>query len=184
MPGKLAAVPTDRLAALVRSPVAGRITRYTLGSGVAATVSAIVFAVMYALGIDTTVSSVAAFVAGALPNWVLNRRWAWRRKGPVKFGKEVGGYAATSIACLIAASLATAWTKHHVQSLDISHGLRVLLVTGAYTAVFAVTFVLKFAIYELWVFADPRHRREPLPPRPRRISRTQVPRTTRANRVP
>jgi putative flippase GtrA len=169
----------------MRSPLAGRLTRYTLGSFVAATTSAIVFASMYAASIGTTTCSVTAFVAGAIPNWVLNRRWAWRRKGRVKVRKEVLGYAATSGACLLAASVATAWTKTQAQSLDVSHWVRVALVTGSYMAVFALTFLLKFAIYELWIFADPRHQRaRPPATTRRRISRAHVRSTTRANRVP
>jgi putative flippase GtrA len=169
----------------MRSPLAGRLTRYTLGSMVAATVSAIVFAAMYAAAIGTTACSITAFVAGAIPNWVLNRHWAWRRRGRIRVRKEVLGYAATSGATLLIASLATAWMKTEAQSLDVAHGVRIILVTGAYMAVFALMFLAKFAIYELWVFADPGHRRQPLPP-PRRLrrSRDHVASTTRANRVP
>ncbi|HUB03446.1 MAG TPA: hypothetical protein VMA76_00190, partial [Solirubrobacteraceae bacterium] len=61
---------------ITQSPLSARITRYTLGSVVAATTSAIVFAALYVMGVGTTTCSVIAFVAGAIPNWILNRRWA------------------------------------------------------------------------------------------------------------
>ena len=59
---------------------------------VAATTSAIVFAVLYVLGASTTVCSIAAFVAGAIPNWTLNRRWTWKVEGRVAFGREIVAY--------------------------------------------------------------------------------------------
>jgi putative flippase GtrA len=180
-----------RYETLLRHPLAGRLTRYTLGSVVAATTSAIVFAALYAAGVGTTADSILAFIAGAIPNWFLNRRWAWRRRGPVRFRKEILGYAATSAACLVAASLATAWTKSAAQSLGLPDPVTVVLVTGSYLAVFGVTFLAKFAIYELWVFGEPGRRGAQHEPqgfrsaaRRRRISRTHVATTTRANRVP
>ncbi|HLI24803.1 MAG TPA: GtrA family protein, partial [Acidimicrobiales bacterium] len=69
-------VPT-RVAGLRHSPLVGRITRYTAGSVVALAVSEVAFAACYWGGTGTTVASVIAFFAGAVPNWILNRRWAW-----------------------------------------------------------------------------------------------------------
>ncbi|HEX3688486.1 MAG TPA: GtrA family protein, partial [Solirubrobacteraceae bacterium] len=61
-----------------RSAFAAKLTKYAIGSVVALTTSVIVFAVMDWLGVRTGIDSAAAFVAGAIPNWVLNRRWAWK----------------------------------------------------------------------------------------------------------
>jgi putative flippase GtrA len=130
-------------------------TRYAAGSMVAAAVSMVVFAVLFVMGVGTTACSISAFVAGAIPNWILNRRWAWRRKGRVKlFSREVIGYILTSIFCLVATSLSTAWTNAAVQSIPPHHGIRVFLVTSSYMAVFAFLFVFKFALYEFWVFSE------------------------------
>ena len=81
---------------ITHSPLSARITRYTLGSVVAALTSAIVFAILYVLGAGTTACSIVAFVAGAIPNWMLNRRWAWRVEGRVAFGREVVAYVIVS----------------------------------------------------------------------------------------
>jgi putative flippase GtrA len=89
----------DRYKALKRSALGVRMTRYTLGSLVAAATSAVVFAVLYALGASTNVCSVSAFVAGAVPNWILNRRWAWRLRGRVAVGREV--FACIAVAALM-----------------------------------------------------------------------------------
>jgi putative flippase GtrA len=161
-----------------RSALGVRITRYTIGSLVAATTSAATFALLYVFGVGTTTCSVIAFVAGAIPNWVLNRRWAWQVKGRIAFGREIFAYVIVSALTLFASSEATAWTQHHVMHLPAHYGLRVTLVTASYLAVFAVLFGIRFAIYELWIFSG----RSRL--RPALRSRFQVFAAARANRTP
>lgn len=130
-----------------------RITRYTIGSGVAFATSAVVFPILYVIGLSTTWCSIGAFVAGAIPNWVLNRRWAWRLSGRIAFGREIVAYVTISVIQLVLTSLTTAWTQQHVQSIPAHHGIRAALVTASYLAVFVVMFAAKFAIYEFWIFS-------------------------------
>ena len=75
---------------------------------VAASTSAIVFPILYVLGASTTACSIAAFVAGAIPNWTLNRRWTWKVEGRVAFGREIIAYVVISGSTLVVLSLATA----------------------------------------------------------------------------
>ena len=161
-----------------RSALGVRITRYTIGSIVAAATSGVVFALLYVFGVGTTTCSVIAFVAGAIPNWILNRRWAWAIKGRVAFGREIVAYVIVSVLTLLATSAATAWTQHHVQGIPSHYGIRVFLVTGSYLAVFAVLFVARFAIYEHWIFSGRSRVRAAL------RSRIQVWSAARANRIP
>jgi putative flippase GtrA len=169
---------SERIAGLRASPVAGRVTRYTIGSIVALLTSIVVFAVLYVAGVGTTACSIAAFLAGAIPNWILNRRWAWRVQGRVSFGREIVGYIAVSVLALVASSEATAWTNARVQSIPAHYGVRVILVTASYVAVQGVLFVLKFAVYEHWVFSGRSRVRAAL------RSRRQVWMAARANRMP
>jgi putative flippase GtrA len=168
----------ERLTALRGSALAGRVTRYTIGSVIAAAVSVVVFALMFALGASTTACSVIAFVAGAIPNWSLNRRWAWQQRGRPAIGREVIAYIAVSAISLLAAAGATAWTKSAVQGLSVQHGVGVALVTASYLAVFVVLFGLKFAVYELWIFSGHSRVRAAF------RSRRQVLSAARANRTP
>jgi len=170
-----------RFAALRRSPVAGRITRYTVGSVVAVATSEVAFAVCYASGIGTTPSSVIAFVVGALPNWVLNRRWAWRRTGRLDLWREVVGYALTSVVSLVASAAATGWTSGRVHELTHDHTLRVVLVTASYLATYAVLFVAKFVLYERVIFVTGDR---PVDPDAKPRSRHHVRSMTRPNRTP
>ena len=160
------------------SPLGTRITRYALGSVVALATSVVVFALLYVLGVGTTACSVAAFVAGAVPNWILNRRWAWRLRGRVAIGREIVGYLAVSILALVLSSLATGWTQEQVESIPAHHGIRVTLVTASYVLVQAILFAAKFIAYEHWVFSGRSRVRAAL------RSRRQVWMAARANRTP
>jgi putative flippase GtrA len=160
---------------------AGKVTRYAIGSVIALVTSIVVFALMYVAlgGKHTTICSIGAFLAGAVPNWILNRRWAWKIKGEVEFLREIVAYIAISGVVLVASSLGTGamqtWVKANVTP---HHGIRVILVTGAYVFVQAVMFVVKFVIYEKWVFSGQSRLRAAV------RSRHQVWTAARANRTP
>src|SRR5437763_16191235 len=128
----------DRFRRLRGSALGTRITRYTIGSIVAFTTSAVVFPLLYVIGVGTTGCSIGAFVAGAVPNWVLNRRWAWKLRGRVAFGREIVAYISISVLQLVLTSLTTAWAQDQVQSIPAHHGFRAALVTAAYLIVFVV----------------------------------------------
>jgi putative flippase GtrA len=145
---------------------------------VAAGTSAAVFPILYVLGFSTTVCSIAAFVAGAIPNWTLNRRWTWKVEGRIAFGREVIAYLVISAATLTTLSLVTGWTHDRVQSIPPGNGLRVLLVTASYFAVLAVLYAVRFFLYQHWIFSGQSRVRAAL------RSRRQVWMAARANRTP
>jgi putative flippase GtrA len=168
----------ERLQLLRRSPLGAKITRYTVGSVIAAATSAVVFALLYVMGSGTTACSVAAFVAGAIPNWILNRKWAWQVTGKIAVGREVLAYIVVSALTLLATTEATAFTQRQVQSIPAHHGIRVILVTASYLAVFAILFVARFFVYEVWIFSGRSRVRAAM------RSRRQVWSAARANRTP
>jgi putative flippase GtrA len=155
-----------------------KITRYALGSAVALATSVVVFALLYVMSVNTTTDSILAFFAGAVPNWILNRRWAWERDGKVEVGREVIGYAIVSLLAVLASSLGTGWAQQQVRSIPAHHGIRVLLVTGTYVLVQALLFAVKYVIYDSWVFAGRSRFRAAW------RSRRQVWTAARANRTP
>jgi putative flippase GtrA len=172
-------VPSDLYTRVRQSAYAGKMTRYAIGSVVALATSVVVFAVMDWLGIHTAIDSAAAFIAGAIPNWVLNRKWAWKMKDRADFMREIVAYIVISLAVWAASSWVTGQTQHWVDNnVAKGTGLRVILVTGSYVAVQAVFFVVKFVIYDKWVFAGRSRVRAAL------RSRHQVWTAARANRTP
>jgi putative flippase GtrA len=63
-----------------------KLLRY-LGSSLVATVcSELTFVVLYGpCHVGTAYASLLAWLAGAVPNYWLNRRWAWQRTGRPRF---------------------------------------------------------------------------------------------------
>ena len=150
-----------------------KVWRYTVGSVIAAVTSLVVFAVAFGLGLGNVPANILAFIAGAVPNWILNRSWAWQRKGRVHVRREIILYAVVSAVSLAASSAATGWADHEVPAVTPNHTLQVLLVACAYIATYGILFVAKYVVYELVIFAGAERR-----------SRHQVVTTTRPNRAP
>jgi putative flippase GtrA len=149
----MASMPLPGLVGARRFVRERRIARFMISSGLAAGTSAVVFPILYVLGASTTVCSVVAFFAGAIPNWTLNRKWTWKVQGRVAPGREIFAYLVVSGMTLVLLSLATAWTHQHVQSIAPGHGVRVLLVTATYFGVLAVLYAVRYALYERWIFS-------------------------------
>ena len=171
-------MPLERFKHLRDMILGRRIARFAISSMVSAITSAIVFAVLYVVGFSTTVCTITAFVAGAIPNWTMNRRWTWKVEGRVAFGREIVAYVVLSASTLVALSLATAWTHRHVQGIPAGHGIRVILVTGSYFAVLALLYGVRYFLYEFWIFSGRSRIRAAL------RSRHQVWMAARANRTP
>jgi putative flippase GtrA len=169
----------DRIRALLRHPLRGKVTKFAIASALAAITSAIVFPVMYVLGASTTACTIVAFAAGAIPNWTLNRRWTWKVEGRVSFGREIVAYLVVSATTLVILSLVTGWVDSLVQAnVKPGNGLRVLLVTGSYFLVLALLYGVRFFLYEHWIFSGRSRLRAAL------RSRRQVWSAARANRTP
>jgi putative flippase GtrA len=147
-----------------------RLARYLAGSVVAGVVSVTTFALLYgALAVAGPVTaSVVAWVAGAVPNYHLNRRWAWGRRGRSDVRREVLPYAATAAASVVLSSAATSAADAWVPRLVDDRELVVALVVAAYALTYGGLFVAKYVVLDRWLFGS------------RRRSRHQVPSTTRA----
>ena len=159
--------------------MSAKMTKYALSSVIAFVMGNIFFAVFYWATTNTIAASVAGFISAAIPNWIMNRRWAWEQTGraPVK---QMVAYAAVSAVVLVVTSLATGATNDWVNSANVPNhdGLRLLIVTGSFVVVTVVLFFVKFAIYEFLIFAERGRLREAF------SSRKNVNRIARANRIP
>jgi putative flippase GtrA len=142
-------------------PLLRRITGYSAGSVIAAVTSEAAFAVAYGWGHSgTTLASAVGFVGGAVPNYFLNRRWAWKDRRGRSRRQELLLYALVSIATFAVSAVVTNYAEDLARSLTSSSGWRVALVALAYLAVSGVFFVIKFVLYELVVFTKARARPE------------------------
>ncbi len=154
-----------------RTPFLLRIWRYGAGSIVAFVTSGVAFYVCIDwFGLGAITCSVIAFFAGAVPNWVLNRRWAWQKRGREGVGRETTLYVIVSLVSLVASAVVTKLTA--VAADDASHMMKDVLVTLSYLFSVIVLSGLKYVAYDRFVFVD------------RRRSRHQVPMTTEENLAP
>lgn len=154
-----------------RTPFLLRIWRYGAGSIVAFVTSGVTFYVCIDwFGLGAITCSVIAFFAGAIPNWVLNRRWAWQKRGREGVGRETTLYVVVSLVSLVASSVVTKLAA--MASGGASHMMKDVLVTFSYLFSVVVLSGLKYLAYDRFVFVD------------RRRSRDQVPMTTEQNLAP
>lgn len=132
--------------------------RYAAGSVVAGVISQTVFLACYALGAPPAAASLTAFVAGAVPSYLLNRQWAWRRQGRADLRREVAPYAAIVIGTALTAAAVTTAAGAWVHATVDGRGWQVALVGAAFLGTYGVLFVLKFGLFDRLVFTAPRSR--------------------------
>ncbi|TDW89581.1 GtrA-like protein [Kribbella pratensis] len=133
--------------------------KYSASSVIATVVSQLAFALCYWFGTAAIVASLVAWVSGAVPNYLLNRRWTWGRSG------QKLPYTIIVVGSAVMAAVVTSVTDHLVQPLE-SHAWQTVLVTGSYLATYAVLFIVKFVLFDRLVFAktvsDPVEVRTPV----------------------
>jgi putative flippase GtrA len=139
--------------ALVRHPLVRRLTGYSAGSVVAVVISEACFAAVYGWGHSgTTGASAAGFVGGAVPNYILNRRWAWRDRRGRNRRQEILLYLVVAIISFVVSAVVTHWAEAAARHVTADRGWQVVLITAAYLGVSGLFFVVKFVIYETVVF--------------------------------
>jgi putative flippase GtrA len=140
------------LSALGKESLAARFSRYTAGSIVAFAVSEAALIIFFGTGfVGAAAASVLAFVAGAIPNYFLNRSWVWNRRGRISVRHELVPYALVSLATLAVAAIATSAAAAIAPS---GRGAQTLFVAMAYLATYGALFVAKFAVYHRFIFTD------------------------------
>ena len=156
-------------------------TRYTIGSVLAAVASEVTLLATYGPGLlSPGTASVLAWGAGAGLNYVLNRRWAWGRRGRASLWCELVPYWAIALVTMAVAAWSTGAAHDLGPRLFDSGGWQTVFVGAAFLAVYGVMFVVKFVLFHYLVFAGgPGTRAGAGEADEERRSRHQVPTTTR-----
>ena len=130
-----------------------RFVRYSVGSALATAVSAVVFAMAYHVhGIGPEISSIAAFLSGALVNFSVSRLWTWRGPRRRRVSRDALGFAVIAVLTALAATVATSVTEGYARRTGMTPTGRAILVEGAYFFVYAAMFLIKFALLDRVVF--------------------------------
>jgi len=147
------ATAVGRVAALRNRPLVRRFAGYGLGSVVAAATSEIAFVVTYAFLHGGTVgASAAGFVGGAIPNYILNRRWAWHDRTGRSRRSEILLYSMVALASFVVSVVVTHAAEDWARHLTPDKTWRVLLIGAAYLGASGIVFLAKFVLYDLIVF--------------------------------
>jgi putative flippase GtrA len=132
-----------------RDGLGPRLVRYAAGSGIATVCSEGVFLLVYgALHGSPALASVLGWLAGAIPNFWLNRNWAWGRRGRPNLVSEVLPYVVIILATLALAIVATSLTDQGLRSTSISDEARTLAVGASFLLVYVGVFVVRFLLLE------------------------------------
>jgi putative flippase GtrA len=140
-----------------------KLLRY-LGSSMVATVcSEVTFVVVYGpFHIGATSASLLAWLAGAVPNYWLNRRWAWQRTGRPSFRTELLPYIMIVLMTLLLATgithLLDGWLHHLGTPASLRVGLVAIAYLGVYVVMFALRFLLLDRLFERVAHHEARHR--------------------------
>jgi putative flippase GtrA len=178
---------------LARSRLARLFTRFAAGTVVSTACSQLAFVLLFGIvGASAAVSGAVAFLAGAVPNFLIHRFWTWRRSGPVEMRRELLPYLAViTVSGLVAISITTGVDRFVGTTID-DHALRTTVDTVVFSLSYLPLFVLKFALLDRLVFGCSDDDRPSRPSGKRRlsrpsddrrraqVSRDQVPTSTRA----
>jgi putative flippase GtrA len=149
---------------VARRPLIRRLTGYSAGSLVAAATGELAFVATFGWAhAGTTWATAAGFVAAAVPNYVLNRRWAWPDRRGRDRRTEVSLYLVVVSVSFMASVVATHWAEAGAVRVSPDHGWQTLLVAAAYLAVSGAFFLLKFAVYDTVVFTPVAEGDQPAP---------------------
>jgi putative flippase GtrA len=132
-----------------RGGLVAKVLRYAGGSVVATGCSELTLVVLYGfLHVSPVWSTCLAWVAGAVPNYWLNRRWAWQRTGRPSFRTELLPYIMIVLMTLLLATGITHLLDGWLHHLGTPASLRVGLVAIAYLGVYVVMFALRFLLLD------------------------------------
>jgi putative flippase GtrA len=134
---------------LRRSEKARRLSTYAAGSVVAAACSELTLVLCYGvLDLAPAVSSTIAWLAGAVPNYWLNRSWTWQLRGRPSLTKEVLPYAGIVLATLLLAALVTRGVDASLRDADVSGTTRTVLVAAAFLGVYVIMFLVRYLLLD------------------------------------
>jgi putative flippase GtrA len=126
----------------------GYFVRYASSSVVATILSQTTFLILYGpMHASPTTSTALGWMAGAVPNYWLNRAWTWQRRGRPSLSREVVPYLAIVLTTLLLATVAT--NVADAQLVErVSEAVRVGLVSATFLGVYGFVFLLKFFLLD------------------------------------
>ena len=103
-------------------------------------------------------SSIFATCMGTIPSYYLNRNWAWGKTGRSHLMKEVLPFWGLALVGLVFSTWAVDFTHTHTVGIrnNVEH---TAILAAAYLGAFGTLWVVKFLIFNRFLFID--HHRDP-----------------------
>lgn len=89
-----------------------------------------------------------------IPAYYLNRRWTWRRTGKSDFWREVAPFWVLAFASLALSTVVVGIVAHNADHIAHTKLQRSLLVNAANIATYGCIWVVRFTIYNRYLFKD------------------------------
>ncbi|MGC9155601.1 MAG: GtrA family protein [Ferrimicrobium sp.] len=131
-----------------------RFWRYATGSVITAVFSQLVlFFVFSVLRLENARdSAITATLIGAIPSYFINRYWAWGKKSPTSFRREVLPYILMAVTGLIFSTWFVDFSHSHAGFLGTSRLATDIVVQGSYLLSFVLLWFGKFTFMHKWLF--------------------------------
>lgn len=130
-----------------------RMVRALMSSGLATGMSQLTLIVLLTMSINPTAASAVAFVAGAIPNYFVARRLAWKRKGKPDFKRELLPYIVVITIGGLASMALTTVAGWITEPLRIEGFVRIVVLDVAFLSSYGLVFLLKFLLLDRFVYS-------------------------------
>ena len=146
----------------LRGPEARKLFRYSCAS-VVAVICSVVLLILFngVIGLSAWVSSTLATALAAIPNYEMNRKWAWGKTGRSHLWREVVPFWALAFLGWGFSTISVHVMENYAKSHHFTHLASTASVTVVYVAAFGVLWIAKFIIFNKVLFV---HHLEDLPP--------------------
>ncbi len=144
MPSRIDAVLERRLG---HRPKVAKLFRYSAASVAGVVTSQVVLiGLVLGAGVDAAPANVVAVVAGALPNYLINRAWTFNKTGAHSLSREILPFWGMAILGLLLSTVAVGWA-------DEAFDGNFLALSAANIGSFGVLWIARFFILDRLVFA-------------------------------
>lgn len=146
----------------LRGPEGQKLLKYSVASIVAVVISEVCL-IMFngVIGFSAWVSSSMATAIAALPNYYMNRKWAWGKHGRSHMWKEVVPFWALALLGWVLSTFSVYVMEHYAKSHHWGHFWSTTSVAVIYIAAFGVLWVGKFIIFNKLMFVHRHHQADP-----------------------
>ena len=142
----------------LRGPEGQKLVKYSVASIVAVVISEICLVVFNGvIGMSAWVSSSLATSIAAVPNYYMNRKWAWGKHGRSHVWKEVVPFWALAFLGWALSTFSVFLMENYAKDHHFSHIVATTLVAVVYIAAFGVLWVGKFMIFNKLMFVHRHH---------------------------